>query len=48
MIFTNNTDEKIGDTMLAGAQVAADNATVYDLLKSLGSSGFFASFYFTL
>lgn len=39
MLFTNDIDEKIGRTMLAGLQYAADNATVYDLLKSLAGSG---------
>ncbi len=40
MIFTNDVDEKIGRTMLAGPQYAIDNATViYDLLKSLAGSG---------
>ncbi len=39
MAFTNDVDEKIGRTMLAGPQYAADNATVYDLLKSLAGNG---------
>jgi hypothetical protein len=39
MIFTNDADEKIGRTMLAGLQYAIDNATIYDLLKSLAGSG---------
>jgi hypothetical protein len=39
MLFFNDTDEKIGRTMLAGPQFNADNATIYDLLKSLASSG---------
>ena len=40
MIFTNDVDEKIGRTMLAGPQYAIDNASViYDLLKSLAGSG---------
>jgi len=39
MVFPNDFDEKIGRTMLAGPQYAADNATVYDLLKSLAGNG---------
>jgi hypothetical protein len=39
MTFSNDVDEKIGRTMLAGPQYAADNATVYDLLKSLAGNG---------
>ena len=40
MIFTNDVDEKIGRTMLAGPQYAIDNASViFELLKSLAGSG---------
>lgn len=39
MIFFNDIDEKIGRTILAGPQFNVDNATVYDLLKSLAGSG---------
>jgi hypothetical protein len=45
MAFTNDVDEKIGRTMLAGPQYAADNATVYDLLKSLAGNGPLTTFY---
>jgi hypothetical protein len=39
MLFSNDIDEKIGRTMLAGPQYAADNATVFDVIKSLASTG---------